>query len=113
MIAGGRDELLARRATIILMSETNVRPVNIAKEVEVSPRTVKRWLSAFEQKRLGIFPELAGELIKPAPVPEAVAATAGAPATDGVQRAEPALKQTLTGQPDEGKKAKVKKNEPL
>lgn len=93
MIANGQDELLARRATIILMSETNIRAVNIAKEVELSPRTVKRWLSAFEQKRLGIFPELAGALIGAAPVLEAI------PAADGA--------------PVEGKKAKVKKNEPL
>lgn len=56
-VAAGDDKLLARRAIIILMSDGQAQPENIAKEVELTTRTVKRWQREFEKKRLQIFPK--------------------------------------------------------
>jgi CHAD domain-containing protein len=55
-IASSDNRLLAKRAVIILMSGGDNLPTNIAKEVELTPRTVRRWQREFEQKRMAIFP---------------------------------------------------------
>lgn len=54
-IASGADTSLARRATIILMSDRTLD--DIAAEVALSSKTVKRWQQKFKKKRLSIFPE--------------------------------------------------------
>ncbi len=56
-IADGSEELLAKRAVIILMTDGGSSADNIAKEVNLTPKTVQRWQKEFAQKRLGIFPE--------------------------------------------------------
>jgi CHAD domain-containing protein len=56
-IADGPDELLAKRAVIILMTNGGSSAANIAKEVNLTPKTVQRWQKEFAQKRLGIFPD--------------------------------------------------------
>jgi CHAD domain-containing protein/uncharacterized protein YjbK len=56
-LANSTNELWAKRALIILMSENGqLSAPEIAGEVGFSPRTVKRWQEAFGEKRLGIFP---------------------------------------------------------
>jgi CHAD domain-containing protein/transposase-like protein len=63
-IADSTDELLAKRAVIVLMLDSGSSVANIAKEVNLVPKTVQRWQKAFVQKRLGIFPgeALTGQL---------------------------------------------------
>src|SRR5262245_39159708 len=39
------------------MSDADVQPSDIAKEMEFTPRTVKRWLREFEKEGFSIFPE--------------------------------------------------------
>ncbi|NWF65634.1 MAG: CHAD domain-containing protein [Chloroflexi bacterium] len=56
-IADSSEELLARRAMIILMTDGGSSAANIAREVNLTPKTVQRWQKKFVQKRLGIFPE--------------------------------------------------------
>jgi len=56
-IADGSEELLAKRAVIILMTDGGSSADNIAKEVNLTPKTVQRWQKEFTQKRLEIFPE--------------------------------------------------------
>lgn len=56
-IADGSEGLLSKRAVIILMSDGGSSAANIAKEVNLTPKTVQRWQKEFAQKRLGIFPE--------------------------------------------------------
>jgi CHAD domain-containing protein len=58
VIANGDNPLLAKRAMIVLMSDADVQPNNIAKEVEFTPQTVKRWLREFEKEGFSIFPDL-------------------------------------------------------
>ncbi len=56
-IAGLDDYLLAKRAQIILLSNGTRQPTDIAKIVELTTRTVKKWQQTFAEKRLGIFPD--------------------------------------------------------
>lgn len=56
-MADRNDILLAKRATIILMSEAGASPETIAREIALTPRTVKQWRKRFLTERLGIFPE--------------------------------------------------------
>ncbi len=56
-IAGGDNKILSRRAMIILMGEAGRSSANIAGELELSVRTVRRWQREFAKKRLAIFPE--------------------------------------------------------
>ena len=55
-IANLKNKQLAKRAMIILMSDVNAEPDNIAREVELTVRTVKRWQKLFTEKRMEIFP---------------------------------------------------------
>lgn len=55
-IADGSDELLAKRAVIVLMTDNGRSAANIAKEVSMTSKTVQRWQKEFAQKRLAIFP---------------------------------------------------------
>ncbi len=50
------NKLLVKRANIILLSDQRVLPADIAKEVELTPRTVRHWQKEFNKKRLDIFP---------------------------------------------------------
>src|SRR6185503_1473272 len=50
-------ELLSKRATIILMTDSGSSVANIAKEVSLASKTVQRWQKEFSQKGLGIFPD--------------------------------------------------------
>jgi CHAD domain-containing protein len=63
-IADSADEDLAKRAIIVLMTNNGSSIDNIAKEVNLVPKTVQGWQKKFAQKRLSIFPEhaLKGEL---------------------------------------------------
>lgn len=55
-IADGGDELLAKRAVIVLMTDNGRSVANIAKEVSLTSKTVQRWQKDFTKKRLAIFP---------------------------------------------------------
>ncbi len=56
-IANSAPKHLARRATIILMSDSEAPTLNIAQETETSLRTVQRWQNRFTSERLAIFPQ--------------------------------------------------------
>ncbi|GAB4442370.1 MAG: hypothetical protein Fur0044_38790 [Anaerolineae bacterium] len=56
-IADGAAELLSKRAVIILMTDGGSSVAKIAREVNLTPKTVQRWQKEFAKKRLGIFPE--------------------------------------------------------
>jgi CHAD domain-containing protein/adenylate cyclase class IV len=56
-MAGNANKNLARRAMILLMGESGMSPLNIAHELELTVRTVRRWQREFQRQRLGIFPE--------------------------------------------------------
>lgn len=58
-IAKSNKILLAKRATIILISNEAATPAEIARVVEFTPRTVKRWQDRFAQQRLTIFSDTA------------------------------------------------------
>lgn len=83
-IAKADNNLLAKRALIILMSDGGTTPANIAKEVEVSPRTVRRWRQRFEAERLAIFPAslLSGEELPALDRPASVVKSEARPAKD-------------------------------
>jgi CHAD domain-containing protein len=68
IIAAQDDNLLSKRALIILMSQAGATPENIAREVALTPRTVKQWRARFSDKRLAIFPAKA--LPKPKETPK-------------------------------------------
>lgn len=55
-IAAGPSERLSKRAVIVLMLASNSPVANIAKEVGLTPTTIRRWQKKFAQKRLNIFP---------------------------------------------------------
>lgn len=55
-ISSSENSLLARRASVILLSEAGEEPDAISKSVGWVPRTVKQWQRAFLQQRMGIFP---------------------------------------------------------
>ncbi len=95
-IANSDNEIMAKRAMIVLMSyNSDVDPSNIAKEVELTARTVKQWQKKFSEKRLAIFPSSVVSTVF----------TAGAAAQQaGV---EPAV--TKTGKAKKRKKVKSKK----
>jgi CHAD domain-containing protein/DNA-binding CsgD family transcriptional regulator len=65
-IAGGGPAPLARRARIILGWAQGFGPDEIAGRVGLSERTVRKWLRAFFEQRLGIFP---GEALVEAQLP--------------------------------------------
>lgn len=58
-IAAGSNERLGKRAIIVLMLASDSSVANIAKEVGLTPRTIRRWQKRFAQKRLNIFPAAA------------------------------------------------------
>lgn len=95
-VADGSEELLAKRAVIILMTDSGSSADNIAREVNLTPKTVQRWQKEFAQKRLGIFPE---GLLTPDPVLTLVAET------EAEEKAE------TDPQPAKAKKAKKTKKQ--
>ncbi|MBE7555916.1 MAG: CHAD domain-containing protein [Anaerolineales bacterium] len=58
-IAAGPSDRLSKRAMIVLMLASNISVANIAREVGLTPRTIRRWQKKFAQKRLNIFPAAA------------------------------------------------------
>ena len=56
-IADTGNKNVSRRAMIILMSEAGQKPENIAAEVDLTVRVVKRWQREFSKERMAIFPE--------------------------------------------------------
>jgi CHAD domain-containing protein len=56
-IAKNDKELLAKRATIILITNEAASINEIARVVDFTPRTVKRWQQQFAKARLNIFPD--------------------------------------------------------
>jgi len=68
-IANGPNELLSKRAIIILMTDSGSSVANIAKEVSLTPKTVRHWQKEFSQKRLGIFPDDATNSTQPSADP--------------------------------------------
>jgi len=68
-IAGDTNRNLARRALIVLMSESRTSPSNIAHELVLTARTVRHWQQEFQRQRLAIFP---GEVLdRPETQPQA------------------------------------------
>ncbi|MCB0193133.1 MAG: CHAD domain-containing protein [Anaerolineae bacterium] len=57
IIADMGNKNISRRAMIILMTEADQKPENIAAEVDLTVKVVKRWQREFLKKRLGIFPD--------------------------------------------------------
>ena len=55
-ISNGNNKLLARRASIILLSEAGEESNAISKAVGWVPRTVKQWQKSFIERRMNIFP---------------------------------------------------------
>lgn len=55
-IADTDNKNMSRRAMIILMTEAGQKSENIAAEVDLTVRVVKRWQREFSKKRMGIFP---------------------------------------------------------
>lgn len=55
-IADTGNKNVSRRAMIILMSEAGQKPENIAAEVDLTVRVVKRWQREFSKERMAIFP---------------------------------------------------------
>jgi CHAD domain-containing protein len=79
-IASSNDSLLAKRAMILLMNDADVQPGHIAKEVEFTPQTVKRWLREFEKEGISLFPDQPnGEAGLPPPVASEVESAEPAP----------------------------------
>jgi CHAD domain-containing protein len=68
-IARDSDEQLAKRATIILISNEAATLNEIARLVDASPTTVRRWQKKFAEIRLGIFPDETITENSPAPPP--------------------------------------------
>lgn len=93
-IASSADTLLAKRAMILLMSDADVQPKNIAKEVEFTPQTVKRWLRDFEKEGFAIFPEAPNG---DPPLPSMAASEAEHPEPPPVEAAEKAESTAETG----------------
>jgi triphosphatase len=91
-IANSKDSLLAKRAMILLMNDAEVQPKNIAKEVEFTPQTVKRWLREFEKEGFSIFPEQPnGEAVLVSPVASEVESAEPAP-VEASEAGEPEAK---------------------
>lgn len=69
-LASEPTKILARRAMIILMSESGAASTQIAQEVEVKEKVVKHWQTQFRKKRLAIFPkkDSAGDSDAPPPM---------------------------------------------
>jgi CHAD domain-containing protein/transposase len=101
-IADDSDELLAKRAVIILMTHNGSSLANIAKEVSLTPKTVQRWQKEFAQKRLDIFPEKLGTVD---PVLTLVAEAEG---EEKVQAAAPAKTKQAKKAKKEKKRRKSK-----
>jgi CHAD domain-containing protein len=55
-VAGGSQAALVRRAQIVLGWGEGLEPEQIAEQVGLTTRTVRRWLKAFEEEGLDIFP---------------------------------------------------------
>lgn len=115
-IAGSNNTRLAKRAIIILMSQNNASIDNIAKEVELSAQTVKRWQSKFEQERLGIFPDRVLAETEPDESSESPAAAEPAESAQVAEETPPAAEQPATKlepapepPPVKAKKASAKK----
>lgn len=88
-LAHSNNELWAKRALIILMSESRQLSVDeIAGEVGLAARTVRRWQREFTKKRLEIFPAQA-VTSQPKPAPPQVAPKATPPAEDEVEMVRP------------------------
>jgi CHAD domain-containing protein len=72
-VAGGQNEPLAKRATIILLTDAGKSAAEIAREVDYTISTIQRWQREFSHKGLRIFPEstLNGDftIAKPAAAP--------------------------------------------
>ena len=71
-----RDDLYGRRAQALLALDKGTTQVEAGKRAGVSDRTVRRWLAAFRQERMNVFPARVLAQVRPAPVtppPEAEA----------------------------------------
>jgi CHAD domain-containing protein len=68
-IAATGSALKVRRAQIVLMTAESIPQVDIASEVGLSERQVRRWQRAFQQDRMAIFPEFAAADLPDAPEP--------------------------------------------
>lgn len=136
-IADTANKNVSRRAMIILMSEAGQKPENIAAEVDLTVRVVKRWQREFSKERMAIFsgsqesqprsrsgdplaeesqiPEIAGQVIEAevaqvAPV-SVLLGGPQEPLNDSVAEAQPAAPdevQASIDKPVEKKKKKVK-----
>jgi CHAD domain-containing protein len=79
--------VIARRARLLLAWDDGLSRAEMIKRSGLSPRRARYWLHAFQQQRLGIFPERARVAPSIAPMPGGVApaaATAGPEVGEGV-----------------------------
>ena len=86
-----RQDLYGRRAQGLLMLDENVAAEDVAVETDRTPRTIRRWLRTFHQKRLAAFPEriLRGVQAGPAAILPQMAVEESEDA-DGEERKTPA-----------------------
>ena len=52
-----RSDLYGRRARGLLLLDEGVQHDQVAREADRTPRTIRRWLRAFDKHRLGCFPD--------------------------------------------------------
>ncbi len=62
------NEALLRRARILILHDQGLSKDEISDHVNLSPRTVRYWLSEYRQKGMDIFPQVVLENISAAPV---------------------------------------------
>lgn len=65
-----RDDLYGRRAQGLLILDKGVPQDEVAQDTDRTPRTIRRWLMAFQEKRLGTFPKRI--FIETLPVPAVI-----------------------------------------
>lgn len=62
-----RDDLYGRRAQGLLLLDKGITQEKVAEDTGRTPRTIRRWLTGFQEKRLGDFPERVLSEILPVP----------------------------------------------
>jgi CHAD domain-containing protein len=62
-----RNDLYGRRAQGLLLLDEDIAQDDIAQQTERTTRTIRRWLTTFKKKRLGVFPKRVLRDVHPIP----------------------------------------------
>lgn len=95
-ISNDGNEVVAKRAEIILMSEDGVPLPTISKTVDIEAKAIKHWQDQFLSKRLGIFPPNVAVAVVPRSLEE------------NSTKTEAQAVNSATVSPDEDKKTREK-----